>query len=530
MDKYQMFDAIRTYQNNLRHKQEYGKQHYNKIDNYYSDGRARYFWTKAEWDAYQDGKKQEEWRKQQEAKKKAEEAYKQTDSYKQEQAKQKAAERTTKINEQKGMAEDANKNKLAEMEKGKKQNEIYEKNKAADEARKLEEKKRYDELYRQNNPVGTYAEEEAKREAKEREKWIEAEKKKKEDRKKIDEGLNKIHEKTQENLKYYQGRAEAIEKAREEYARKVSEAAKKIEAEQSKRSAEFKEMAEKNKVSRYLMNDEDSPINKMTDVKDFADGLDEYNPTNEELRDIDQMIQDTYDWIEENRKNEEIDPETGLYIKNYSIPIEDEIKLVNPGYYESNEYTIYSQTHNNRELRDKYREDESLIDNSMNCYACTTAMALREKGYDVVAGSDSDGIMMYGVDEELGMTYDDLWTGEFTDLDYSENTKKKINKEPPGSYGDFNLEIYYKNGDAIVHSIFYKVDDSGKVHYYDCQNGEEYSEQYLKELGNGVMKDFYGKPAYYTRYKRLDNQEFKGNSNMQIEKKIATNIAKKGDK
>lgn len=37
----------------LRHSNEYGKQHYAKIENYYPDGRTRYFWSKDEWDNYQ---------------------------------------------------------------------------------------------------------------------------------------------------------------------------------------------------------------------------------------------------------------------------------------------------------------------------------------------------------------------------------------------------------------------------------------------------------------------------------------------
>lgn len=38
--------------NVLKHSAEYGKKHYTKIDNYYGPGKARYFWTKEEWDAY----------------------------------------------------------------------------------------------------------------------------------------------------------------------------------------------------------------------------------------------------------------------------------------------------------------------------------------------------------------------------------------------------------------------------------------------------------------------------------------------
>ena len=52
----------------------YGQKFYNKIDNYYADGRARYFWSKAEWDAYQreqQGQAQDKFKKEQAQKKTA---------------------------------------------------------------------------------------------------------------------------------------------------------------------------------------------------------------------------------------------------------------------------------------------------------------------------------------------------------------------------------------------------------------------------------------------------------------------------
>lgn len=42
--------------NSLQHNSEYGKKHYQKIDNYYGPGKTRYFWSKEEWDAYQNEK------------------------------------------------------------------------------------------------------------------------------------------------------------------------------------------------------------------------------------------------------------------------------------------------------------------------------------------------------------------------------------------------------------------------------------------------------------------------------------------
>lgn len=42
--------------NYLKHNSEYGQKHYRKIDNYYGPGKPRYFWSKEEWDAYNEEK------------------------------------------------------------------------------------------------------------------------------------------------------------------------------------------------------------------------------------------------------------------------------------------------------------------------------------------------------------------------------------------------------------------------------------------------------------------------------------------
>ena len=48
-----VFDFNLHKTNFLAHSNDYGKKHYQKIDNYYGPGKARYFWSKEEWDAYQ---------------------------------------------------------------------------------------------------------------------------------------------------------------------------------------------------------------------------------------------------------------------------------------------------------------------------------------------------------------------------------------------------------------------------------------------------------------------------------------------
>lgn len=107
---------------------EWGKQYYNKLDNYYSNGKARYFYTKEEWDAYQreqQGKAQDTFKKQQEAKKKAD-AKNNMSGYSDWKNKQ----------EQKKAAESSQSNKLNDIndEEKNKQAEIYNKNKNAADA------------------------------------------------------------------------------------------------------------------------------------------------------------------------------------------------------------------------------------------------------------------------------------------------------------------------------------------------------------------------------------------------------------
>ena len=50
MDRYTFYSKRSNY---LSHSDEYGKKHYQKIENYYGPGKTRYFWSKEEWDAYQ---------------------------------------------------------------------------------------------------------------------------------------------------------------------------------------------------------------------------------------------------------------------------------------------------------------------------------------------------------------------------------------------------------------------------------------------------------------------------------------------
>ena len=455
----------------IKHSTEYGKGYYQKIDKYYKDGSTRYFYSPQEWEAYQKNKGQ--------------------DAYRKEQAKKKEIAKK----------ESEHGYDMSGYNKWKKEQENKEKERLAEERRKKAE----ETIKRRDAEIKANLDRERER--------IRLENEEKERRRKF---------------------------AEETIARREAEIKDNISREQERIR---KEKEQKVELSNWLSTNSDSPINIMNSIINFSDGLDEYTPTKEELLDNDQMINDVYLWIAENKEKEETDPKTGLKIKNYDISIEEEMKLVNPGFYYSDEIHNFSQTHNTLEITKEYtKQGDDFMDNSMNCYACTTAMALRQKGYDVTAGKDSDGIDALNNDSEIGEAYDNLWTGKFTEYDYYNSTKKNISEEPPGSYGDFNISWVLPNGLSNGHSIFYKVDYEGNVHYYDCQNGKEMTnsdfdkimrdadDEYAMYLySDGTIKTKKtGNKMVYSRYKRLDNQEFVGADAMKEAKKISSTIVIKG--
>lgn len=102
---------------------------------------------------------------------------------------------------------------------------------------------------------------------------------------------------------------------------------------------------------------------------------------------------------------------------------------------------------------------------TMNCMYCTTAMALREKGYDVKANTSPDGLWQ----ENCNRVWDSA--GQFKKLK-AKNGKALVDtlsSEGDGAYG--NLTINWRTGGA--HSVFWK-NEGGKTHIYDGQTGTEY--------------------------------------------------------
>ena len=130
---------------------------------------------------------------------------------------------------------------------------------------------------------------------------------------------------------------------------------------------------------------------------------------------------------------------------------------------------------------------------TMNCTFCTTAMALREKGYNVKASKSDEG--WYA---------DDLFKATFNSPEIKMKKQKTgqdvldtLASNGKDSYG--NLTVSWKMGGA--HSLFWK-NENGKVHIYDGQNGNELTDSTYSTksfMSNINLRD--------VKYNRLDNVE-----------------------
>lgn len=125
-----------------------------------------------------------------------------------------------------------------------------------------------------------------------------------------------------------------------------------------------------------------------------------------------------------------------------------------------------------------------------NCMLCTTAMAMREKGYDVQANKNFGHL---GYFEE---NIDKLWSSEGSFKKIKAKKSKDIintlEKESDGSYG--NLTVYWKLGGG--HSIFWKKEGS-KVVIYDSQSGKKIDNN---DLCNMII-------PYNSQYSRLNDAQ-----------------------
>lgn len=130
---------------------------------------------------------------------------------------------------------------------------------------------------------------------------------------------------------------------------------------------------------------------------------------------------------------------------------------------------------------------------TMNCTFCTTAMALREKGFDVVARKT-----------------DSAWPGkELFSKTFNVDTVKMQKRQTKsdmmdsllsigdGAYG--NLFVYWKMGGG--HSVFWK-NEGGRTHIYDGQSGKEYD---TSDINSSKFLDSID--LRIVQYNRLDNAE-----------------------
>lgn len=129
---------------------------------------------------------------------------------------------------------------------------------------------------------------------------------------------------------------------------------------------------------------------------------------------------------------------------------------------------------------------------TMNCTFCTTAMALREKGYDVKAAKSAEG---WYADTLFSKTFNSPEV-KMKKARTTEDVIKELSSQGDGAYG--NLGVNWKYGGG--HSIFWK-NENGTTNFYDGQSGTEYTKYSDKKslLDSATIRA--------TTYNRLDNCE-----------------------
>lgn len=119
---------------------------------------------------------------------------------------------------------------------------------------------------------------------------------------------------------------------------------------------------------------------------------------------------------------------------------------------------------------------------TMNCTFCTTAMALREKGYDVTAATLTEREGMH--DKAIFGKGFDSPSVKMPRKTTAQSAMDILASNGEGSYGSLCVAWTIGGG----HSMFWKI-ENGKPHIYDGQNGEEYtaSEKSFNEFKNHVV-------------------------------------------
>ena len=503
MNKYDYYDSLKKYKKNyLQHAKSklYGiqqddHQYYKRIG---EPGNYRYFYSKDQWDAYQKERAgmtgYEDWKKNQDAKETAKEKANMTgyDSWKKEEDKKKETERIKeegKKNLEKKLAENKettatasptnltdakaqaeridNKNRINSIQE--KLNEIFNSNdneytiisKIADEISQTKEGR---EIINEfvtflDDHNGKYEQTRLLKPLENgREKLTSTFDLNNEDINKFlkeDDALSKLDVLHYQMKPWKEGQDKPTRDAADVYNQVLDELFDKaVEGykRMSKRSRVEKEYQKKALEERYK------------DLYHVANIAVNY----ENNTDIDEC----YDILKEWRSHEDIDPETGLPLKNYSLTIKQDLRLVNPGYF----YEENSRDGNNM------TEDE-VTGYHHNCLLSTIACVLRERGYDVSAGTDLDGVRAWG--PSFLNEYDNIYPNIETsigDLSSIKDLRQEMEQLPAGSYGDMQVVWnFFKGTNVSGHSVFFKVDNGGKLHIYDGQTGQEEQWEHYEE-------------------------------------------------
>lgn len=160
--------------------------------------------------------------------------------------------------------------------------------------------------------------------------------------------------------------------------------------------------------------------------------------------------------LDDLRKNESIDPETGLHLKSEDDASDDVMK-VNP----------------------KYHDDSAGIGATYNCVRCTFAYDLRKRGYDVSAGLTLSGINGLYHTKKLYKNVVNVKVkskplSAYTDNGNTTLAHNMVNKlkTEPDSRGQLIVRWPFGGG----HSMAYEV-KNGRVNIIDAQRGTVYSNQ-----------------------------------------------------
>lgn len=471
MNKYDYYDSLKKYKKNyLQHAKSklYGiqqddHQYYKRIG---EPGNYRYFYSKDQWDAYQKERAgmtgYEDWKKNQDAKETAKEkadmigydSWKKEEDIKKKAEKEAKDQKNIKINRSTGKSPtnftdaQAQANKIGEKKEKKKQENI-DKNRQADTQKKIDE-------ILENNQNGL----------------------KRKEVYKIDDIISNSNEGKEaielyiKMMNEYNGvyPTDKADEVKETIKQNILSAYNFDKSDIGSAIADHVtfELTQK-AISKWLTLNSDKVRDAQIEaahkkaVKEYYKDL--YHVANiavnyENNTDIDEC----YDILKEWRSHEDIDPGTGLPLKNYSLTVKQDLRLVNPGYF----YEENSRDGNNM------TEDE-VTGYHHNCLLSTIACVLRERGYDVSAGTDLDGVRTWG--PGFFNEYDNIYPNVETsigDLSSIKDLRQEMERLPAGSYGDMQVVWNFFKGTGVGgHSVFFKVDNDGKLHIYDGQSGTE---------------------------------------------------------